>query len=239
MPDGSPGPLPYRMSPEDRRYYLVSLLAVPLVLALILFLPAGHLSWARGWLFLVIFSFATATVAAALWQINPEIFAARRRIQPGTKSWDRVLLALLAPAGLAIFVVAGLDDGRFHWSAMTTPVVAFGYFLWLLGFAGTAWAQAVNRHFEPGVRIQTDRDHHVIDSGPYALVRHPGYSAACLLFVGIALSLGSWWAVLPALLSSLLLVIRTRWEDETLQAELPGYRDYAQRVRTRLLPGIW
>lgn len=239
MPDGSPNPQSYRMPADVRRHSLISLMTVPAILALILFLPAGHLSWARGWLFLVIFSFAMATAAAALWQINPEIFAARRRIQPGTKSWDRVLLAALLPALLAIPVVAGLDDGRFHWSAMTAPVVLLGYFLWLLGFAGTTWAQAVNRHFEPGVRIQTDRDHHVIDSGPYALVRHPGYSAACLLFVGIALSLGSWWAVLPALLSSLLLVIRTRWEDETLQAELPGYRDYAQRVRARLVPGVW
>ncbi|QCI69450.1 isoprenylcysteine carboxylmethyltransferase family protein [Phreatobacter stygius] len=227
------------MPADVRRHSLIGLVAVPPLLALVLFLPAGHLSWTRGWLFLVIFSFAMASAAAALWQINPEIFAARRRIQPGTKSWDKLLLALLAPALLAIPVVAGLDDGRFHWSAMTTPVVALGYLLWLAGFAGTTWAQAVNRHFEPGVRIQTDRDHQVIDSGPYALVRHPGYSAAGLLLVGIALSLGSWWALLPALVSALILVIRTRWEDETLQAELPGYRDYAQRVRSRLVPGVW
>ncbi|MGL4287149.1 MAG: methyltransferase family protein [Phreatobacter sp.] len=239
MPDGSSGLVPYRMSPEDRRYYLISLAAVPLVLALILFLPAGQLSWARGWLFLIVFSFATATAAAALWQINPEIFAARRRIQPGTKRWDRILLAVLAPVGLAILVVAGLDDGRFHWSAMTTPVVLFGYALWLAGFAGATWAQAVNRHFEPGVRIQTDRDHHVVDSGPYAIVRHPGYSTACLMFIGIPLSLGSWWGLLPAFLSCLLLIVRTRWEDATLQAELSGYSDYAQRVRWRLVPGIW
>ena len=95
----------------------------------------------------------------------------------------------------------------------------------------TAWAQAVNKFFEPSVRIQTERGHGVIDAGPYAIVRHPGYVAGCLLTVGTALSLGSLWALVPASLAALLLLVRTRWEDQTLQGELVGYRDYAQRVR--------
>jgi protein-S-isoprenylcysteine O-methyltransferase Ste14 len=97
----------------------------------------------------------------------------------------------------------------------------------------------VNRHFEPTVRIQTDRGHTVIDTGPYALVRHPGYVAASLLVLGMPLSLGSYWASIPAILSYLLLVVRTALEDRTLQDELPGYKEYARRVRYRLLPGVW
>jgi protein-S-isoprenylcysteine O-methyltransferase Ste14 len=97
----------------------------------------------------------------------------------------------------------------------------------------------VNKFFEPGVRIQIERGHGVIDTGPYAIVRHPGYVGACLLFAGTALALGSLWALVPAGLSTSILTLRTHWEDRTLQAELIGYRDYAQRARFRLLPGLW
>jgi protein-S-isoprenylcysteine O-methyltransferase Ste14 len=108
-----------------------------------------------------------------------------------------------------------------------------------VGLAIVTWAEAVNKFFEPTVRIQTDRGHHVVDRGPYAIVRHPGYVGSFLLFGGIALCLGSLWALIPAGLASALLIMRTRWEDQMLQAELPGYKEYTQRVRYRLLPGMW
>ena len=101
------------------------------------------------------------------------------------------------------------------------------------------WAEAVNKFFERTVRIQIDREQTVIDNGPYAIVRHPGYASGLLILVGIPLTLGSVWALIPASLSWLLLVLRTQWEDETLQAELPGYKEYTERVRYRLLPGVW
>jgi protein-S-isoprenylcysteine O-methyltransferase Ste14 len=101
------------------------------------------------------------------------------------------------------------------------------------------WAEAVNKFFEVTVRIQTDRGQKVIDTGPYAIVRHPGYVGGILFCVGTALCLGSVWALIPAGLASFLLVLRTRWEDQTLQAELPGYQEYTERVRYRLLPGVW
>jgi protein-S-isoprenylcysteine O-methyltransferase Ste14 len=97
----------------------------------------------------------------------------------------------------------------------------------------------VNKFFEPFVRIQTDRGHRVIDTGPYALVRHPGYVFGYLSFLGIPLALGSLWALIPAILTGSLLVLRTIWEDQMLREELPGYKEYAQRVRYRLVPGIW
>jgi protein-S-isoprenylcysteine O-methyltransferase Ste14 len=208
------------------------------ILALLLFLPGG-LDWARGWLFLVVFVAATAVAILCLWRVNPEIFEARRTIHKGTKGWDLTLLAIMLPAMVATIPVAALDDGRFHWSQASWLVVVVGYFLFLAGYALMTWAQAVNRFFEPGVRIQTDRGHRVIDSGPYSIVRHPGYSAAMLVFVGLALSLGSFWALIPAGIAAAVLLVRTDWEDRMLQDELSGYRDYAARVRYRLVPGLW
>jgi protein-S-isoprenylcysteine O-methyltransferase Ste14 len=101
------------------------------------------------------------------------------------------------------------------------------------------WAEAVNKFFEPTVRIQTDRGQTVIDSAPYATVRHPGYVGGLLFAVGTALGLGSLWALIPAGIACLLLILRTQWEDQTLQAELPGYREYTERVRYKLIPGVW
>src|SRR5262249_14989193 len=114
-----------------------------------------------------------------------------------------------------------------------------GYLLFLLSMAVGTWVGAVNKFAEPAVRIQTERGHKVVDTGPYAIVRHPGYVAGLLLFPGVALSLGSIWALLPVGVTSLLLILRTQWEDQTLQAELPGYREYTARVRYKLIPGVW
>ena len=125
-----------------------------------------------------------------------------------------------------IVPLAALDDGRFHWSHVPWWVCLLGYVLLVAGLVGLTWAESVNRFFEPTVRIQTDRGHMVIDTGPYALVRHPGYVAAFLLCLGMPLSMGSFWALIPAVVSCLLLVLRTAWEDQTLRDELSGYEDY-------------
>jgi protein-S-isoprenylcysteine O-methyltransferase Ste14 len=114
-----------------------------------------------------------------------------------------------------------------------------GYSLLIVGMLGVTWAESVNKFFEPTVRIQTDRGHRVIDFGPYDIVRHPGYVSGFLVFIGTPLCLGSLWALIPAVLACLLLVVRTVWEDRTLRMELTGYEAYAQRVRYRLIPGVW
>jgi protein-S-isoprenylcysteine O-methyltransferase Ste14 len=167
------------------------------------------------------------------------MFAIRRRVHPETKRWDKFVIGLLFLAMFAIPLVAGVDDGRLHWSNMSWLLVGLGYLLLITGWIGVAWAETANPFFEPGVRIQTERGHHVIDTGPYAIVQHPGYVAACVMFAGFALSLGSWWALIPAGVGSLVLVLRTVWEDRTLHVELPGYATYATRVRFRLIPGVW
>jgi len=221
------------------QYAVNALLAAPIVTGLLLFVPAGDITWLQGWLFLTVLEVLFLASILYIWRVNPELFPARRRIQKGTKRWDRVLLAFLAPTVLATVPVAGLDGGRFHWSHVSWWVVGLGYLLLTAGWTISAWAEGVNRFFEPGVRIQTERGHHVVDTGPYAVIRHPGYFGALFLLSGVALSLGSWWALVPAGVASGILVIRTAWEDRTLHAELPGYAEYAQRVRYRLIPGVW
>ena len=219
---------------------LVSLAVTLLLMGATLFLSAGSLQWTRGLWFMAGFLFLTLVAMAWLWRVNPEIFVARRRLTgQGTKGWDRVLLFILLGSFLAMLIVAGLDGGRFHWAPAPPWAVLVGYVLLLAGYLGTGWAQAVNRYFEPSVRIQSDRDHHVITTGPYAYVRHPGYIFGIVLTLGVPLALGSLWALLPAVLVVVVLLIRTILEDGTLHRELSGYAAYAARTRYRWIPGIW
>ena len=231
------------MSDVSRGAVIQALLSLALTLLLMgaaLFLSAGTLEWAHGWWFMGVFLVLTLIAIAWLWRVNPEIFAARRRLTgQGTKGWDLVLIWILLGGFLAILIVGALDDGRFHWAPAPSWAVLAGYVLMVVGYWGTGWAEAVNRHFEPSVRIQSERGHHVIATGPYAYVRHPGYIFAIVLSVGIALALGSLWALVPGMLVAVVLAIRTQLEDAFLQRELPGYAAFAARVRYKWIPGIW
>jgi len=136
-------------------------------------------------------------------------------------------------------IIAGLDH-RYNWSSeFPLWLNLIGFILISLGYAFAAWAVTENRFFSSVVRIQTDRGHVVCDTGPYRFVRHPGYAGNILALFGIVLALSSVWTLIPAAVASVIAVIRTVLEDQTLQEELPGYRDYAQRVRYRLIPGIY
>ncbi len=231
---------PRQSEPIDRRRLIISTTASLLILVLCLFLPAGTWAWFRGWLFLAVAVLASVVSTLSMRRVNPDVIAGRVNRHERPRRWD-LLLGLLGflPAMLAIPIMAALDDGRYHWSHLPWWGCLAGYALMITGFVGVTWATSVNKFFEPSVRIQTDRGHRVIDTGPYAIIRHPGYAFGFLLFLGIPLALGSLWALIPAVMLCPLLVVRTVWEDRTLQAELPGYREYAQRVRYRLLPGIW
>jgi protein-S-isoprenylcysteine O-methyltransferase Ste14 len=138
-----------------------------------------------------------------------------------------------------MWVIAGLEV-RFGWTTgMALPVHIAGLLASVLGYAIFVWAMAANAFFTEGVRIQEERGHTVATGGPYRFVRHPGYAGAILGIVAAPFLLGSWWALVPAALAAGGYVLRTAWEDRTLQDELPGYREYAQRTRYRLVPGIW
>lgn len=220
------------------RRSLISVAVFLLLLAAIMFVPAG-IDWAEGWLFLAVFVLQIAVAAIYLWRTNPEIFVARSKFDAGTKWWDKVLgLCLLLPSLMATFPVAALDH-RFQWSSVPLWVIVVGYVLLTVGMFGGIWAEAVNKFAELGVRIQSERGHKVIETGPYAIVRHPMYATAFPLSAGIALALGSYWALIPVVVMATVLVVRTMLEDRMLQRELPGYREYAARVRYRLIPGVW
>jgi len=225
--------------PMSRAAALAYAVGLPLALLALVFLPVGRLDWAPGWFFVGFLIIVYGISALVLWRVNPIIYRARSRFQQGTKRWDRILLALMLPAMIAEIPLATLDAGRMFWSAVPFSIVVLGYVLLAAGMAFGTWAQAVNRFFEPGVRLQRERGQHVISTGPYAIVRHPGYVSALMMFAGLALALASWWALLPAAWASAILIIRTSWEDALLQTELDGYRDYALRVRSRLVPGFW
>ncbi|HKX18398.1 MAG TPA: isoprenylcysteine carboxylmethyltransferase family protein [bacterium] len=208
-----------------------------LFLGLVMFLPAGDIRWAKGWLMIVVFVALTVPSVVYMWRANPQIFPARSRIHEGTKGWDKALLIVLLPLLLAIYPVAALDDGRFHWSRVPVWLVVVGYVLFIGSWWLIMWVEKVNRFAEPGVRVHAGQ--HVIDSGPYAIVRHPMYMATVPFAVGTALALGSYWALVPAALVIPVLVARTVMEDRTLREELTGYKAYAGRVRYRLFPGVW
>jgi protein-S-isoprenylcysteine O-methyltransferase Ste14 len=225
--------------PMSRTKAIAYAVGLPLGLLAVVFLPVGRFDWLPGWYFIVFVGAAYGASALILARVNPAIYRARSRFQPGTKRWDLILLWLMLPAMVAEVPLATFDAGRMAWSAVPLSVVILGYALLGAGIAVSAWAQAVNRFFEPGVRIQRERGQNIISSGPYAFVRHPGYVGALMMFAGIALALASWWALVPAVWAGAVLILRTSWEDALLQAELDGYADYARRVRFRLVPGIW
>jgi protein-S-isoprenylcysteine O-methyltransferase Ste14 len=208
-----------------------------LVLAVVLFLPAG-IGWRKGWLFFLVFLAFMVLSARYLWRKNPEIFVARSKIHEGTRSWDKALLVLILTSFFAVFVVAAFD-ARYGWSSFPVWLVVLGYVLLTLGFILSTWVYAVNKFAEPSIRIQSERGQTVVHTGPYAIVRHPLYLFGIFLMAGVALALGSYWALVAVAIGSIVIVVRTVLEDRVLQNELEGYKEYATRVRYRLIPGVW
>ncbi len=163
---------------------------------------------------------------------HPGLLAERGNFRkaPGVKTWDKVLAPLMAISiSFPLVIVAGLDH-RLRWSPVFPPWLnVLGFVLIAGGYAFASWAAAENRFFSGTV----------CDSGPYRIIRHPGYAGNMLPLPGIALALGSVWTLIPAAVALIIVVIRTAFEDRMLQEELPGYQDYARRVRYRLIPGIY
>jgi len=200
-----------------------------------LFASAGTLAIFTFWIYLLIF--AAVIVASFLW-LDPGLL--RERMRPAGKR-PPLALRLFTLVVFAHWIVAGLDRGRFHWSdSVPQWLQAAALIVFASGYALALWAMAVNRFFSSVVRIQNDRGQYVVDAGPYAVIRHPGYAAGILILLASGVALGSWFATaLVAICSLPFLLYRAITEDRVLQAELPGYRDYAARVRWRLLPGLW
>lgn len=220
----------------------IRFILMALLLSSILLISGWDLTWWQGWAYAVIMF--VITVAGRFWAgwKNPGLLAERARAEnaENVKSWDKVLSPLLGlSSSLPLYIVAGLDH-HYGWSPQfPTWLNIVGLALVVMGYMFSTWAMLENRFFSGLVRIQSDRGHTVCDSGPYRLVRHPGYAGNFLALPGITLATGSWWTFIPAIVSLIIAVIRTALEDRTLQEELPGYREYAQRTRYRLIPGIY
>ncbi len=207
--------------------------------AAVLLLSAGKWDWLWGWAYILVLSAAMAAHVIVLVPTNPALLADRAggMRQPGAKRWDIWLATAAGLAFFAIMIVAGLDE-RWGWTGtLSLWAHLTGALLFITGWTFFLWAMASNPFFSESVRIHAD--HRVASSGPYRFVRHPGYFGNLIGCLGQPLLLGSWWTFVPAVVAMLIFILRTAWEDDTLQRELNGYSDYVQQVRHRLIPGLW
>jgi protein-S-isoprenylcysteine O-methyltransferase Ste14 len=203
--------------------------------ALLLFISAGEIVWPYAWLYLATSLLIVFTNSFIL---PPELIAERGRKKEDVERWDTVSGLIVMP-WLALYLAAVLDF-RWEWAPeLTVGLHVAALAVYILGNALVTWAMAANRFFSTAVRIQFDRGHSVCSSGPYRYVRHPGYLGMILYILASPLILGSLWALLPALLTAWLFVVSTMLEEKSLHQKLPGYREYANRMRYRLIPGLW
>ena len=220
----------------------IRLIIVYLLIPLTLLACGGDFGWWQAWIYSLLV--IAAGVGGRMWaeRRHPGLMAERVKFEnaSGVKSWDKVLAPLMAiSVGFPLVIVAGLDH-RYGWSPVFPLWLnILGLVLIGLGYAFAVWALVENRFFSGVVRIQTDRGHVVCDSGPYRIVRHPGYAGNILPLPGSVLALSSVWTLIPAAAALIIAVVRTELEDRALQEELPGYQDYARRVRYRLFPRIY
>jgi len=213
-----------------------------LFIPLVLLVCGGDASWWQAWFYSLLIVTAGIGGRILAERRHPGLLAERHNIEKiqSSKPWDKVLAPLMAlSVSFPLVIVAGLDH-RYGWSPPFPPWTGpLGFILIALGYAFASWALVENRFFFTTVRIQPDEGHVVCDSGPYRMVRHPGYAGNIPPLLGIVLALGSVWTLVPAVLALIIAVIRTALEDQALKEELPGYRDYARRVHYRLIPLVY
>lgn len=210
-----------------------------LVLTIPVFLAAGRLRYWQGWLYVGVALVGT-TLSQLLVRADADVTVDRAARAQAGQGWDKRVLGAYFLVNVVMFVIAGLDSGRFTWSGRVPLWVSIaGVVLMLLGQLVFAIARRENAFFSSTVRIQADRGHRVCDTGLYRFVRHPGYLGMLLALLAFPLVLESYWAGIPASVAALLLVVRTDLEDRFLMKELPGYTEFAARTRWRLIPRVF
>lgn len=206
----------------------------------LLFISAGTIGWTEAWIYIGLqFGFS---IPVSLWlrKKNPELLENRLAlVKKKQKGWDKVILISTTPFFFALLIVPGLDAVRYHWSFISVEVKIIAYIVMVLSLASFFIVLRENAFLSRVVEIQEDKGHHVITTGPYRIVRHPMYVGVILLIFAIPVALGSLFGLIPAFVLAAGIVIRTVLEDKTLHKELPGYSEYAQKTKFRLLPGIW
>jgi len=216
---------------------LIFILLVPMLPLII----SGQWDWWEAWVYAAINIFGFIISRYLAGRKHPDLLIERSKFlqHQNPEPWDKTLSPLLGWGGGLMPIVAGLD-ARFGQSAQfPIGVKILSIVIMLVGFSFGSYALIANRFFSGMVRIQSERGHHVVDTGPYRWVRHPGYTGSLITYPVIPLLLDSWWAFVPAILTIIIIVLRTKLEDDTLQEKLDGYREYAQQVRYRLIPGVW
>jgi protein-S-isoprenylcysteine O-methyltransferase Ste14 len=204
-----------------------------------LFWSVGRMDWWPAWGALAVMLAWMTGMGIVNLRLNPNLLDERLGPRQGAKSWDTAIVSVIGLVQLVRYIIAGLDQ-RYGWTG-SFPVTAqiTALVICFLGYTLFVWATASNTFFTKYVRIQPERGHTVADSGPYRYVRHPAYIGGILYELAVPILLASCWALLVSGLCVILLILRTALEDRTLQLELAGYADYSQKVRFRLLPGIW
>ena len=222
--------------------WLAIIVRMPLF-AIALLWPAGTWRWWEAWVLIGLWAAFMIAITVFLARHDPALLAERLKaspIQKGQKGWDKVLLLLMFIVGIGLYIVPGFDVVRFGWSKpLPVWIEILAMVVHVPGFVFIAWAMRENTYLSMVVKIADERGHRAITTGPYALVRHPMYSAVIVLVFALPVALGSRFGLIPALLVVALLLVRTYWEDRTLHAELAGYPEYVKQTRYRLIPGIW
>jgi protein-S-isoprenylcysteine O-methyltransferase Ste14 len=219
----------------------VQALISAVVLGLALFLPAGTLAWAQGWAFLVLFVGCGQVTGLWLLKTDPELLAARMKspLSDNQKPSDRAVMAAILVVILAWMIFMPVDAERLGWSHAPLWAQVLGALLIIAAYLGWATVLKANSFAASQIRVQNERGQKVISTGPYAVVRHPMYAYVLPFLVGTSLLLGSLWGLLGIVLILPLLAARALGEEAMLLEGLPGYREYAAKVRYRLVPGVW
>jgi protein-S-isoprenylcysteine O-methyltransferase Ste14 len=220
--------------------YLMSMIGVGVMIGILLFAAAGRLDWLWGWVYVALWMVTKVGWILYTMRDDADLAAERAASHANTKRWDQIIMTIYIVFALGTFVVGGLDGARFRWSDPLPLTVIIGAIAIHLLFSGmAAWVSLTNTFLSREARIQTDRGHAVITTGPYRYVRHPLYVTTLMLWLTTPLMLNALWALVPAVGACLAMVVRTALEDRMLHEELPGYTEYAAQTRYRLLPGVW
>ncbi len=205
----------------------------------IIFISAGKLFYWQGGVYVIIGVFMSI-LTFTVFKLDPGLMEERSKPGEGAKKWDKMILGLTFLATIAMYIIAGLDSGRFHWSPeFHWSVYLSGIVLTITGQLLFLISQKQNKFFSSTVRIQSDRAHTVCESGLYKVVRHPAYLGSTIQALGFPLLFGSLWSILPVCILILFLLTRTYLEDKTLKNELKGYNEYSLKTRYRLIPYLW
>ena len=225
------------MSPIFLR--ILQLIVLVIIQGVLLFVSAGSLRWPAGWWYIGLYVLMLLLASFLMIPNRREVVEERSKGAKGGKTWDRWLTQLMIIPSLGLLVLTGLDQ-RWNW---TQPLPLWlrlsGVVIFILGYALVLWAMYTNKYFSQVVRIQSERGHVAVTDGPYRIVRHPGYLGMTTSMLGAVFILDSLYGLACFLLYLVLIITRAALEDRTLQAELPGYAEYATRTRYRLFPGVW